>query len=60
MEQININNLTATELKALAYDLIVQIEQTRNNLQAIQERIAFLNSQSTNPEQGSSSDLEEV
>lgn len=41
--QINLNEITdEKELKALAYDQMVALEQAQRNLQAINERLAQL------------------
>lgn len=39
---MSIENLSLTELKALAYDNIAIVEQAQNNLKLINERIAQL------------------
>jgi len=38
-QQINIEELTLEQLKSLAYDLIVQINQIQNNLNTVQAQI---------------------
>ena len=36
---MDITKMTATELKSLAYDFLVQIEQLQNNLKAVNQMI---------------------
>lgn len=47
MEQINLQELTLEQLKALAYDLIVQQAQTQQSIAVIQAEIAKRESTST-------------
>lgn len=42
MEQIDLNNKSLTELKALAYDQLAVREQAQQNLSVLNERIAEL------------------
>ena len=39
MIQKDIKDMTETELKALAYDLVCQLELTKNNLQTVNQSI---------------------
>lgn len=39
MEQTNVSQLDTTQLKALAYDQMVQIELCQNNLRAINQEL---------------------
>lgn len=42
MEKYDISNLSVTELKAVAYDFLAQIETAQRNLQIVNSRIAEL------------------
>jgi hypothetical protein len=39
-QQIDITKLSVTELKALAYELVVQVETARQNLSVVQQELA--------------------
>ena len=47
-QQINLKDLTVTELKALAYDILATIENNQRNLNAINSEIAARNQQQQN------------
>lgn len=59
METKQLNEMSLLELKAIAYDMILSLEQTRNQLQMVTDRIAQLqqNNQAhvTEPEKGADS-----
>lgn len=40
MNNMNIDTMTITELKALAYDLLASIEASQRNLQVVNQEIA--------------------
>jgi len=42
MKEVNIENMTVLELKALAYDIIVSIQNDQNVLQRVNQQIAKL------------------
>lgn len=49
MEQTNISNIGTTELKALAYDQMIQIELAQNNLRVINQELSRRTQQQVGP-----------
>lgn len=46
---MNINEMSITELKALSYDFIVEIERLQQNLRVVQARINELSQENNKP-----------
>lgn len=46
---MNINEMSVTELKALSYDFIVEIERLQQNLRIVQARINELSQENKKP-----------
>jgi hypothetical protein len=52
---MDIDNLSIQELKALAYDQVVLLQQTQNNIQLLENKIKLLEKENGNNEPKSDS-----